>query len=175
LKNAANGTKKNWWSGVGRAGRERNSQKENHHLICERCEEGIADVAEENKGGKKDKTLNMTLGSRQLPNSAIPIDVPLCCHVFQIHLFPFVISSSPSSCSSSSPPPPPPPLHHFSHIQSNNHNLVTVAIVVMYSMHVFSLIPLLPAINNILNFLRGLTKGFSLYVNICQYVQKHFA
>jgi hypothetical protein len=37
------------------------SRTENHHLICERCEEGrIADVAEENKREKKDKILNPT-------------------------------------------------------------------------------------------------------------------
>jgi hypothetical protein len=59
LKNAANGTKK-------RMGRGRT---ENHHLMCERCEEGrIADVAEENKGEKKDKILNLT---QELSNSQI--------------------------------------------------------------------------------------------------------
>jgi hypothetical protein len=38
-------------------------------LICERCEEGrFADVAEENKGEKKDKILNLT---QEVSNSKI--------------------------------------------------------------------------------------------------------
>ena len=36
------------------------SRTENQHLICERCEEGTADIAEENTGGRKDKTLNVS-------------------------------------------------------------------------------------------------------------------
>jgi hypothetical protein len=53
LNNAANGTKKKegWGGTVG---------TENQHLICERCEEGTADIAEESTGGKKDKTLNVS-------------------------------------------------------------------------------------------------------------------
>jgi hypothetical protein len=45
----------------GRGGGERgNSRTENQHLICERCEEGTADIAGENTGRKKDKTLNVS-------------------------------------------------------------------------------------------------------------------
>jgi hypothetical protein len=43
------------WRGV-----RGNSRTENQHLICERCEEGTADIAQENTGGKKDKTLNVS-------------------------------------------------------------------------------------------------------------------
>jgi hypothetical protein len=79
----------------GGGGGGRNSGTENQHLICEGCEEGTADVPGENTGGKKDKTLNITLGSRQLRNSVMPTVSPF--QSFKIRLFPFLISSSSSS------------------------------------------------------------------------------
>ena len=44
----------------GRKGGRGDSRTANQHLICERCVEGTADIAQENTGGRKDKTLNVS-------------------------------------------------------------------------------------------------------------------